>query len=117
MNQSFMKHNSETSKEDLKKVEDIGGKYASGLFKFPRNSYRGELRTHGVNGGQYIARVYVVDHKVFIANPREFGNGEIVEMISGEFSPSEFERCGGYNVSATRRVNFWRFKKTEGGAQ
>ena len=37
--------------------------------KMPRGSFRGELHT---SEGEYIANVYVVNHRVIIARPREF---------------------------------------------
>ncbi len=79
-------------------------------YRFPRNAYKGELRTHGPHGGNRIANIYCLNHEVFIAEPKEYGTGEIKKMLPGSFHPKQFERCGGYNVSATRRVDFWRFK-------
>lgn len=78
--------------------------------RFPRNAYRGELRT---STGSRVANIYVVNHRVFIADPREYGDGEIDLMVPGSFDPKDFERAGGYNVSATRRVDFWRFKTAQ----
>src|SRR5690242_12044692 len=100
----------ETTSADLKDVSELEGRFTSGTYRFPKSAYRGELRTHGPQGGQHIANIYCLDHEVFIATPREYGTGEIVKMLPGSFSPKQFERCGGYNVSSTRRVDFWRFK-------
>jgi hypothetical protein len=98
------------SHTDLKPVIEIGGQFASGTYRFPRKAYRGELRTDGPNGGNRIANIYLLDQKIYVAEPREFGGGEIERMLPGTFEPNQFEYAGGYNVSSTHRVDFWRFK-------
>ena len=74
----------------------------------PKGSYRGELVTS--TGRGFIGNVYVIDGRVMIARPREYGHGEIAHRLPGTFAPSDFERAGGLNVSAARYVKFWRFK-------
>lgn len=104
-----MTNKAEITSENLRDVRELEGQFSSGTFRFPRNAYRGELRTRET--GERVANIYCYNHEVFIAEPKEFGRGEIVKMVPGTFNPKQFERAGGYNVSATRRVEFWQFKE------
>ena len=75
---------------------------------FPRGSFRGELKDAS---GNFVGNVYLADGRVQIGLPREYGRGEIVKMLPGSFDPKDFEKAGGLQVSASRRVQFYRFKK------
>lgn len=75
--------------------------------RMPSGSFKGELRTAK---GEFIAYIYVVNHRVIIAMPREFGHGEIAKRLLGDFDPKQFERAGGCQYSSTQYVKFWQFK-------
>ncbi len=78
--------------------------------KFPRSSYRGELRD---DNGDYIGNIYLVDGRAHVGEPKSFGRGEVDNMLPGTFDPKQFERAGGLNVTGGQRVKFWKFKKNE----
>ena len=75
---------------------------------FPRGCFRGELRD--AQGGR-IANIYVYDREVYIADPKEYGRGEIVKVLLGNpFSTKSFEKDGGIQLSASQRLQYWKFK-------
>ena len=76
---------------------------------FPRGAFRGELKDASNN---FVGNVYLVEGRVQIGLPREFGRGEITKLLPGSFDPKDFEKAGGLQVSAARRVQFYRFKKS-----
>lgn len=76
---------------------------------FPRNAYRGEFRNAN---GEHVCNLYVVNHRVYLAESREYGHGEIAAMIPGNFDPKDFERAGGLQVYSTQYIKFWQFRPT-----
>ena len=74
--------------------------------KMPRGSFEANFTTEG----EYIANVYVVNHRVIIARPRELDVGKSPLVSLSTFIQSRFECAGGCQYSSTQYVKFWQFK-------